>query len=75
MAVKAAVCLQAQGIEDDDRGVGGVIQARILSDNGGGVGGGRGIDDASKGLEITTEVAGARRWSRGIYDNAEASAE
>ena len=43
MTVEAAVCLRAQEIYDDD----------------GSVGGGRGIDDASEGLETTMEVARA----------------
>ena len=30
---------------------------------------GRGKEDASEGLETTTEAAGARRWSQGIYDD------
>ena len=42
-----------RGISDDDRGVGG----------------GRGIDDASEVSETNTDAAGDRRQSRGIYDN------
>ena len=61
--------LQAQRIDDSDDGVGRGRRIRGLSDNYGGVGGGRGTDEASEGLETTTEAAGARRRSRGIYNN------
>ena len=43
--------------------------ARGLSDDDGGVGGVRGIDDASEGLEMTTEAAGVRQRERGTYNN------
>ena len=58
MIAEAAVCLQAQGI-DDNGGVGGGILDRGLSNNGGCVGGRRGIDDVSEVLKTMTEVAGA----------------
>ena len=54
------MCLQAQGIDNDDGVVGRVRQARGLSDDNGGVGRGQGIDNASKGLETTTEAARIR---------------
>ena len=52
--------LQAQGIDDDDGGVGRVTQAQGLSDDGGGVGRGQRIYNASEGLETMTEAAVAR---------------
>ena len=55
------MCLRAEGIDDDDSGVGRVRRAKGLSDSDGGVGRGQGIRDASKGLETTTEATGARR--------------
>ena len=63
------MCLQAQGSDDNNGGVGGVIPADILSDNGGGVGRGRGIDDASERSETMAEAVGARQRAQGIYDN------
>ena len=50
------MCLQAQGIDDDDGVVNRVIRAHEISNDGGGVGRRRGIYDASKGLKTTTEV-------------------
>ena len=55
-----SVCLRAQGIDNNDGGVGRVILAHGLSNNDRGVGGGQGIDDASKVLETTTEAVGAQ---------------
>ena len=63
------VCLQAQGIDDNDGGVGRVRQSGGLSEDDGGVGRGRGIYDESKGLETTTEAARARQRAQGIYNN------
>ena len=59
---EAPVCLQSQGIDNDndDGGVVRLRRARGLSDNDGGVGKGRGVDDASNVSETTTEAAGAR---------------
>ena len=63
------MCLRAQGIDDDDDGVVRVRRARGLRDYYGGVGRGRGIDDASEGLDTTTEAAGDRQRAQGIYDD------
>ena len=46
---EAPLRLQAQGIDNDDGGVGRIRQVRRLSNNNGGVGIGRGIYDASEG--------------------------
>ena len=56
--MEAAVCLWAQGIDDDDGSVGGGRRAQGISEDDGGVGGGRGIDDAYEVSETTTEAAG-----------------
>ena len=53
---EAALCLRVQEIDNDDGDVGKGRRTRGLSDRNRGVGGGRGIDDASKGLETTTEA-------------------
>ena len=66
---EAPVCLRAQGINNDNGGVGRARQACGISDNDGGVGRVQGIHNASKGLETTAEVAGARRLDQGIYDD------
>ena len=42
----AAVCLRAQGIDNNDGGVSGGRWAWELSNNNAGVGGGKSIDDA-----------------------------
>ena len=63
------MCLRAEGIDNNEGGVGRVRRYKGLSDSDGGVGRGRGIRDASKGLETTTEAAGDRRWAQGIYDD------
>ena len=60
------MCLQAQVIHDDASGVDRVRQALGLRKNDGGVGRGRGIDDASEVLETTTEAAGDRRQAQRI---------
>ena len=56
-----------KGIDVDD---GGRVRARRacrLSNDGGGVGRGRGIDNASKGSETMPEAAGARQRAWGTY--------
>ena len=53
--------LQTQGIDDNNGGVVRVRQAHRLSDNNGGVGRGRGIYDASEGLETTMEATRDRQ--------------
>ena len=60
LTAEAAVFLRAQGIDDNDGGVGGGKQARGLSDNDGGVSKGIGIYDASEGSETTTEAEALR---------------
>ena len=55
------MCLQTQGINNNNSGVSRVRRFRGLSNNNGGFGRGRGIRDASEGLETTTVAAGARR--------------
>ena len=49
--------LQAQGIDDDAGVVDRVRRVRRLSDDDGGIGRGRVIDDASERLESTTEAS------------------
>ena len=66
---EAAVCLQAQGIDNDDGGVRRVRQDRGLSDNDGNIVIGQGTDDASEGLETTPEAARYQRRARGIYND------
>ena len=63
------MCLLADGIDHNDGGIGRLRRAKGLSDDDGGVFRGRGIRDASKGLETTTESAVARQQSQGIFDN------
>ena len=63
------MCLRSQGIDDDYGVVNRVIRSRRLSDDGGVIGRGQGIEDASKGLETTTEAAGARKQDQGIYND------
>ena len=67
--MEAQVCLRDQGIDNDYGRVGRVRQARGISNNDEGIGRGRGIYNASDGLETTAEAAGARQQARGIYDN------
>ena len=55
------MCLRAEGIDNDEGGVRRVRRAKGLRDDDRGVDRGRGIHDASEGLETTTEAAGARR--------------
>ena len=65
------MCLQDQGIDDDNGVVSRVIRACRLSDDDGGVGRGQGIDDASEELETTTEatrIQGRRRRLRRCND-------
>ena len=62
------MCLRDQGINDNNV----IVRVRRvcgLSEDQGVVGRGRGICDASEGLDKTTEAAGARRRSQGIYDS------
>ena len=63
------MCLQYQGIDNDDGGVGRVRRARGLNDDDRGIGIGHGIRDASEGLETATEAVGDRRRAQGTYDN------
>ena len=63
------MCLRAQGIDDNDVGVGRVRRGCGISDNDGGVGRGRGICDVSKALETATESTGDRRRAQGIYND------
>ena len=65
---EAALCLRAQGIDDNNSGVGRRRRYRGLSNDNGSVGGGRGIDDAYEGSETTMEAEGARRRALEIYD-------
>ena len=53
--------LRAQGIDDNDSGVGRLRQTCGLSDDDGGVGTGQGIYNTSEGLETMTEAAGLRQ--------------
>ena len=57
---EASVCLQDQGIDDNDGGVRRLIRAIGLSDNGRGVDRGRLIYNAYKRLETTTKSTGSR---------------
>ena len=65
---EAVVCLQAYGIDKNNVSVGRLGQACVLINDDRGVGRGRGIRDASEGLETTTEAAGSRQRARGIYN-------
>ena len=69
--MEALVRLQDQGIDNDDDGGGRVRRADRISDDNGGVGRGRGIYDASRGLETTTEAVRARQQDQVIYDDDE----
>ena len=60
--------LRAQGIDEDNSGVGRVRRARGLSNDDEGVGRGREIRDGSEASETKTEATGARQRARGIYD-------
>ena len=55
------MCLQAESIENDGKGIGRVRRAKVFSDDDRGVGRGKGICDASEGLETMGEAAGDRR--------------
>ena len=57
------MCLRSQVIGDDSGSVGGGRRDRGFSNENGGFGRGRGIDDASDGLETTAEVAGFQQKS------------
>ena len=61
------MCLQAEGLDDDDYGIIRVRQVKGLSDDGGGVVRGQGIRNASEVSETTTEAAGVRQRAQGIY--------
>ena len=56
------MCLQDQGIGNNDGGVARVRRALRLINNGGGVRRGQGIDNASEGSETTIETE--RIWGR-----------
>ena len=58
------MCLRAEGIDENNGGVGRGRRAKGLRDDDT-----RGIRDASKGLETTTDAAGDRRLDREIYDD------
>ena len=58
------MCLRSQGIDDDDGVVERVRQAHGLINNNGGVGRGRGIDNASDGLETTAEASRIQKRRR-----------
>ena len=55
------MCLRAEGIDNNGGGIGRVGRSKGIGNDDGGVGRGRGIRDASKGLETMTEAAGARQ--------------
>ena len=63
------MCLRAEGIDKNNSGARRGIRAIGISNDGEGVGRGREIYDASEGSETTTEAAGARRRTQGIYNN------
>ena len=58
------MCLQAQDIDDEYRGIGRGRQVRGLRDYGRVVGRRRGIENASEGLEMTTKAAMIRGQQR-----------
>ena len=63
------MCLQAEVIDNGDGGIGRVRRSKGGSDNNRGVDRGRGICDASEGLETTAEAAEDRQRARGIYND------
>ena len=63
------MCLQAEGIDENNGGVRRLRRAKGLRYNNGGVGRGQGIHDASEESETTADVAGDRRRTQGIYEN------
>ena len=63
------MCLQAEGIDNDNVSVERVRRPKGISDNDRKIRRGLGIHDASKGSETTTEAAMDRRQDQGIYDN------
>ena len=63
------MCLRDHVIENDDGDIGTVRQASELRNDNGGGDRGRGIYDASEGLYTTADMAGAKLWARGIYEN------
>ena len=58
---EAPVCLQDQGIDDNNGGVGRLIRDCGISNDDRGVDRGRGIHDVSERSETTPEAAGARQ--------------
>ena len=68
------MCLRDQGIDDYD-GVGRVIRSRGISDNDGGVGRGRGIQDTFEGSETMTEAEGVDGGSKESTTTTEVSKE
>ena len=69
LTAEVLVCLQARGIDDDNCVVGRVRRAHGLSNDNRGVGGRRGIDNASNGLKKTAKAVAARQRAQRIYDN------
>ena len=61
--------LRADSMDGDGGGAGRVRQAKGLINNDKGLGRGRGIRDAFKGLETMTEAVGDRQEAQGIYDD------
>ena len=62
------MCLQSQGIDNDDDGVGRVRRDHRLSNNDGGVRRGQGIHYVYEGSDTTPEAAGDRQLAQGIYN-------
>ena len=58
------MCLQAQGIDEDNGNIDRVRRECGISNDGGGISIGRGIDDVSKVSETTTvaSMIQGRRW-------------
>ena len=63
------MCLQAQVIGNNDGGVGGGRQAQGPSNNNGGVVRGQGIYNVSEISETMTETVGDQRRAQGTYDD------
>ena len=64
-----AVCLRDKSIDNNDGSVRRVKRSCGIRTDNGSVGGRRGIDDAHKVSETTTEAAVGRRRAQGIYDD------
>ena len=58
------MCLQAQGIDNDNGGVGRVRRSHRLSDDNRGVGRGQGIRDASEESETAVEAEGDKKRTK-----------